>query len=37
MQKKLPDIKVPTSTTDQKYCHVSILDGSDTHFNFTVK
>lgn len=37
LQKKLPDIKVPTSTTDQKYCHVSILDGSDTHFNFTVK
>ncbi|XP_014770922.1 structural maintenance of chromosomes flexible hinge domain-containing protein 1 isoform X1 [Octopus bimaculoides] len=37
LQKKLPDIKIPTSISDQKYCHVSILDGSDTHFSFTIK
>ena len=33
----LPDIKVPTSTSDNKYCQVTLVDGSGLEFSFTIK
>ena len=34
---KLPDIKLPNSVTDSKYCHINILDGPGLEFTFCVK
>ncbi|KAL8609443.1 hypothetical protein ACOMHN_006630 [Nucella lapillus] len=34
---RLPDIKVPSSVTDSKYCHVSFLDGTATECHFSVR
>ena len=34
---QLPDIKVPTSTSDSKYCQVSVLDGSAVECRFSVR
>ena len=33
----LPDVKVPNSSSDSKYCHVSLADGSGLDFAFTIK
>jgi hypothetical protein len=32
----LPDIKIPTSASDTKYCHISI-NGTGVDFSFTIK
>ncbi|XP_074656148.1 structural maintenance of chromosomes flexible hinge domain-containing protein 1-like [Tubulanus polymorphus] len=32
----LPDIKVPNSTQDTKYCHITFIDGSGLDFSFSV-
>nr|KAG5694801.1 hypothetical protein BaRGS_019178 [Batillaria attramentaria] len=34
---KLPDIKVPTSVTDSKYCQVTVMDGSVIECHFSVR
>ncbi|XP_025090642.1 structural maintenance of chromosomes flexible hinge domain-containing protein 1-like isoform X1 [Pomacea canaliculata] len=34
---RLPDIKVPTSVSDWKYCHVSVMDGNGVDFHFSVR
>ncbi|XP_041360659.1 structural maintenance of chromosomes flexible hinge domain-containing protein 1-like [Gigantopelta aegis] len=34
---KLPDIKIPNSVSDSKYCHINVLDGPGFEFTFSVK
>ena len=36
-QGTLPDVKVPNLVTENKYCHISLSDGSGLEFSFTVK
>ena len=37
LQRKLPNIKVPNSVSESKYCTVTLTDGSGLEFGFTVR
>ncbi|XP_071103421.1 structural maintenance of chromosomes flexible hinge domain-containing protein 1-like isoform X1 [Haliotis cracherodii] len=37
LQGKLPDIKIPNSVSESKYCHVNLLQGPGVEFTFTVR